>query len=77
MYFKTNEEAMPIIGDPTAGTHSVCKYQGRIDNPSPINCTSSLIQTDIIIHAEGQIGKNNQLWSVVLVILNVSFHRET
>ena len=57
----THETAMPIIGNATAGTHSVCKYQGDIDIPTPINCTSSIIQTDIIIHAEGKISKNNQL----------------
>ncbi len=61
VYFKTDQVAMPIIGHPTSGpAHSVCKYQGGIDSSSPINCTSSLIQTDIIIHAEGQIGKDNQ-----------------
>ena len=61
VYFKTNDVAMLIIGNATAGNHSVCKYQGDKDNSSPIDCTSSLIQTDIIIHAEGQISKNNQL----------------
>ena len=75
VYFMTDETAMPIIGNATVGTHSVCKYQGDIDSSTPINCTSSLIQTDIIIHAKRWIGKNNQIWSAVVPeILSAFFH---
>ena len=57
VYFKTNETPMPIIGTTSSESHAVCKKQGSLDNTVSINCSSSLIETNLVIHAEAQISE--------------------
>ncbi len=58
VYFESGETPLPAIGIPDdPGTYTVCIYQGSKSVSSPINCTS-LIQTNLLVHAEAQVGKH-------------------
>ncbi len=55
IYFESSLQPLPVIGETSSGSYTVCNIQGN-KTTQILNCTSDSIQADLVIFANAQIG---------------------
>ncbi len=55
IYFESSLPPLPVIGETSSGSYTVCNIQGT-QTTQILNCTSDSIQADLVIFANAEIG---------------------